>query len=145
MEQMMWFTNDLSNKNPNHNYQVLANDFLEKYFKAIMMGVFYASHYYGTDSLISLRIIHNNNNVNKLFEFVGYNNFRNKLAEMNVSSITFNNVVTTNQPLGKNNVIINFYSKAEINKAYYNVMSSITIKISTLIPKITNQTLQIFV
>ncbi len=131
------------NQNINNNYNLISKNFLEKFCGELSLGIYHAQHYYGQDTLISIRISQLTGTV--LYEIIGYNRFRQKLSDMNIHSIRFYNIVQTNQPFGANNVIINFYGKAEINGIHYNVICMIIVKNLTNSPQILNQILQISV
>ena len=126
--------------NPNLNYKIIAKEFLEKYCGSVVIGLFNIGHYYDNNSLITLHIVHNN--IRYVYEFIGYNNFKCKLFDMKCDCIRFYNITPTFQPTGKNDMLIIFYGKAEINNIHYNVITSFIINISTVLPKIINQTIE---
>ena len=128
--------------NANYNYQDIAKNFLEKYTSANIISFFSVDHYYDTNSSISLHLHQSSSNI--LHEIIGFNNFRDKMAGMNVYLIKYSNLVFTSQPIGENGIVISFHGKAEINGVLYNVLSTLVLRIISGTPKITNQILNIF-
>jgi hypothetical protein len=128
--------------NANNDYRTIAKDFIEKFASANTTGVGNIGYYYNADSLISLHIHQGPNNF--LFEITGYNNLKIKFAEMGIHFIKYDNIVQTAQPLGKNNVLLTIFGRAEINGKIYNIMSTFIIKIILGTNKITNQIFNIF-
>ncbi|XWV26051.1 putative orfan [Tupanvirus soda lake] len=128
--------------NPNHDYQVVAKDFLEKYVTAISIGVVTIGHFYDANTSISLHI--HRGNENHLFEIVGHNNFRNKLVEFGIQTIKYSNVVYTTQPVGKNSILITMHGRADINGVTYTTINTFIIRITSGLPRIINQVLEIF-
>lgn len=128
--------------NPNNNYQQMAKEFLEKYANDCTMGIQYIENYYSSDTLISLHM--HQYGQNYLYELIGHNNFKNRLYEIGIHAIKYNNIVPIAQPLGKKKVIITFYGFGEISGKNYNIESTIIFKLVPGFPKITNHCLNIF-
>lgn len=129
--------------NNNYNYQMIAKDFIEKYVVANILGIACIGHYYNNNSYISLHIHHPPNSI--LYEIIGHNNFKNKMSELGISIIKYNNLTYTAQPIGKSSVIITLHGKAEINNINYNILSTFIVKIISDVPRIINQILEIYI
>ena len=129
--------------NVNNNYHDITKDFIEKYTLTSSLDLACISHYYHTDALISLHIHHETNN--HLFEIVGHNNFKNKMTELNLSTIKYNNLVCTAQPIGKNKILTTMHGRVELNSKFYNMINTFIVKIIGGSPRIINQVLEIFV
>lgn len=126
----------------NSQYQELARDFFEKYASSNTLGIHAISHYYNNDTLISFHI--HQNGVNYLYEIIGHNNFKNKLAEIGILYIKYHSITHTAQPVGKKCVMITFYGQAELAGKNFQVESTILFRIVSGSPRIINQILNIF-
>lgn len=129
--------------NSNANYQAIAKDFVEKYLTANLFGISNLSFYYNDNTCISIHIHQSSNHT--LYEIVGHNNYKNKLAELSINTIRYYNLICTAQPVGKKSILITTNGKAEINNRHYNIMTTFIIQLGNdQFSKITNQILEIF-
>lgn len=128
--------------NANHLYKDLAKDFLEKYAASNTIGISCTSHYYNSDTLISLHI--HQNGTNYLYELVGHTNFVNAITTIGIPMLKYHTIVHTSQPVGKKCVMVTFYGYAEISGRNFQVESTIIFKMVSGSPRIINQVINIF-
>lgn len=128
--------------NANHNYQLIAKDFLEKFSSASSYGMANTGYYYNTDCSITLTI--HQGSSNNSTELMGYNNLKNKFTELGINIIKYHGIIHKCQPVGKNSVIVTLYGKTDINNTTYNIMSTFVVRIIQNNFKITNHIFDIF-
>ncbi|AYV85081.1 MAG: putative ORFan [Satyrvirus sp.] len=129
--------------NPNHNYQEISKNFMESFISSNNLGINYIGHHYTLDARISI-VVHQGFG-NHMYELVGYTNLKLKMAELNINTIKYSNIFYTPQLLGKNSIVITTFGKAEINNNQHNIMATYIVRMTNGMPKITNHILDIFV
>lgn len=131
------------NNDINHKYNAITKDFLDNYCNACSIGISSLDSYYENNAMFSLQIYQNNNN--KLTEIVGFNNFKNKLTELNITSMKLNNYRFTSQPLNNTNILISIHGKININGTDYNSINTFIVKVNDTNKKIVNHIFEIFI
>lgn len=134
-------SNQNQSLNSNHNYQTIGRDFFEKYSTASSSSITYLENYYHPQSFNS---IHVHIGTNNLYEVIGYDNLRNKLAELKINAIKYHSTTFTCQPIGTDAIIITTAGKATINRINYSIISTFIIKNFDYGSKIMNHMLDIF-
>jgi hypothetical protein len=129
------------NKTDNSTYTVTAKNFFDQYSLMLALGINCTNNFYGTPSLCSLHIHQGENH--QLYELNGYENFRNKLNELGITTIKLVNSHTTPQPLGKKTVLLSVLGQADINQRRYNISMVFTLRSINGTMKILNQILEI--
>lgn len=127
----------------NTNYKDIAQDFIMNYSISNNFGFICVANYYNSDAMCSIHI-HKGINEHILHETNGHSNFKNKLAELGITTLKYSNITFTPQPLGKNSILINYFGNVEINTKIYVFDSTIVLKLDLSPPRITNHVLQIF-
>lgn len=128
--------------NINHNYQNIAKDFFEKYSDNSKISIEYLENYYHPQSLITMRIQEGTNDYS--YEFIGYNNFKNKFRELKMNNIEYHSMIYTAQPIGTDAILVTIHGRATINYATCSISSTFVIKYFEGCSKIMNHIFNIF-
>ena len=104
-----------SNKSNKLNvlFREITKEFVQKYIDISSFGITFIAPYYNSDSLISLCI--NRNSDNLVYELIGHNAFNTKLTELRINSIKYYDLICNSQPVGKSKILITINGKADIH------------------------------
>lgn len=129
---------------PNHDYQSIAKEFVDKYIKDNHGGVRNIGNYFDNKTLFTINL--HRGNQRQMFDLIGSDSFINKLIDLGINTIKYYNTVCTAQPVGKKDTIITVHGRTDINGKHCDIIMTFVLHISkNQRAVITNHIFELFV